>query len=206
MATQLTVPYREIRALHDDNTITVYQAYSTSIAEAAVASQRLNASPDFKLTRMTWIKPSWAWIMYRSGYSFKDPGQARILALKMRHQNFISLLEQAVLSSHAAKDSKDGPAACVRIQWDPERTPRLGVLPYRSIQVGIPAALSATWVGEWIEEIQDVTEVARSLKKALDEDPNVTTEELVQRGLVPPEKPFPVSQNLRERLGMDISA
>ncbi|KFA72586.1 hypothetical protein S40288_10102 [Stachybotrys chartarum IBT 40288] len=206
MATQLTVPYREIRALHDDNTITVYQAYNTSIAEAAVASQRLNASPDFKLTRMTWIKPSWAWIMYRSGYSFKDPGQARILALKMRHQHFISLLEQGVLSSQAAKDSKDGPAACVRIQWDPERTPRLGVLPYRSIQVGIPAALSATWVGEWIEEIQDVTEVARSLKKALDEDPNVTTEELVQRGLVPPEKPFPVSQNLRERLGMDISA
>jgi Domain of unknown function (DUF4291) len=58
------IPYRQIRALYDDETITVYQAYSSSIAIAAVKEQKLNASPDFRLGRMTWIKPSWCWMMY----------------------------------------------------------------------------------------------------------------------------------------------
>jgi hypothetical protein len=57
------VPYRQIRALFDDKTITVYQAYSASIAIPAVRDQRLDASPDFLLGRMTWIKPSWCWMM-----------------------------------------------------------------------------------------------------------------------------------------------
>jgi len=58
------VPYRQIRALYDDQTITVYQAYSASIAIPAVKEQKLNASPDFLIGRMTWIKPSWSWMMY----------------------------------------------------------------------------------------------------------------------------------------------
>jgi len=57
------IPYRQIRALHDAETITVYQAYSAAIADAAIASQKLCASPDFLFTRMTWIKPSWNWMM-----------------------------------------------------------------------------------------------------------------------------------------------
>jgi len=61
---KLTIPYRQIRALYDDETITVYQAYSPSIALAAIEQQKLNASSDFKLGRMTWIKPSWCWMMY----------------------------------------------------------------------------------------------------------------------------------------------
>jgi Domain of unknown function (DUF4291) len=58
------VPYRQIRALYDDQTITVYQAYPASIAVQAVKEQKLNASPEFLLGRMTWIKPSWNWMMY----------------------------------------------------------------------------------------------------------------------------------------------
>lgn len=57
------IPYRQIRASYDDKTITVYQAYSAAIAIPAVRDQKLCASPDFKLGRMTWIKPSWCWMM-----------------------------------------------------------------------------------------------------------------------------------------------
>ena len=56
-------PYRQIRALYDEDTITVYQAYSAEIADPAVKEQRLTASPQFSGTRMTWIKPSWCWMM-----------------------------------------------------------------------------------------------------------------------------------------------
>lgn len=59
----LPTPYRQIRALYTDTTITVYQAYSPAIALPAVAQQNLSAAPEFVFSRMTWIKPSWCWMM-----------------------------------------------------------------------------------------------------------------------------------------------
>ncbi|KAM7192934.1 protein of unknown function (DUF4291) domain containing protein [Naviculisporaceae sp. PSN 640] len=101
-ATAPSVPYKQIRALYDAETITVYQAYSAEIANAAVQAQKLNASPKFRVdSRMTWIKPSWGWMLYRAGYSYKDKGQERILALRMRHGDFLALLRGGVLTTHA---------------------------------------------------------------------------------------------------------
>ncbi|KAK3390768.1 ATP-dependent RNA helicase DHX8 [Podospora didyma] len=209
-------PYREIRAHYDDETITVYQAYSNTIASAAVAAQKLNASPAFRTTRMTWMKPSWAWMLYRAGYSYKDLRQERILALRMKHADFISVLERGVLSHGGTINMTAGKLGNdetqqtqarekekeVRVQWDPERTVRLDKLEYRSIQIGIPAALSETWVENMIVGIEDVTQRARDLKKVLDERPDVTDEELVELGLVPVERSFPVSEELQRILQM----
>ncbi|KAA8634698.1 hypothetical protein SMACR_00820 [Sordaria macrospora] len=47
---------------------------------------------------MTWIKPSLAWMLYLSGYSYKDPGQERILAIKMKREDFLGLLGRGVLT------------------------------------------------------------------------------------------------------------
>ncbi|KAH7350202.1 ATP-dependent RNA helicase DHX8 [Plectosphaerella cucumerina] len=207
-------PSRQIRASFDESTITVYQAYSASIADPAVAAQRLTASPNFKTGRMTWIKPSWAWMLYRAGYSYKDPGQERILALKMRHDDFVGLLRRGVLSSHATPRrslATATPAAAhattdVRIQWDPERTVRLERLPYRSIQIGIPASLSAHWAEECIVGIEDVTAKARELKLLLDDQPDVDDQHLFARGLIPTELPYDVPADVRQALGMDIDA
>lgn len=208
------IPHRQIRASYDGQHIIVYQAYKTSIADAAIKTQKLNASPDFSPGRMTWIKPSWCWTMYRSGYSYKDAGQSRILALKMRKQDFFGLLEQAVLSTHPSphahvdKESTNKTAhekpTDVRVQWDPERNAKLEVLPYRSIQIGIPGTLSTKWADEWIVSIEDVTERAKELKKALEEQPDVSTDELVKRGLVPEEKPLDVPEEVLTRLEMTV--
>jgi hypothetical protein len=54
----------EIRADFDRDTIAIYQAYSPAIADAALAAQRF-VSP-FSFHRMTWIKPSFHWLMHRS--------------------------------------------------------------------------------------------------------------------------------------------
>lgn len=199
-----TTPYRQIRALYDSETITVYQAYNRTIASAAVADQKLNSSPKFR-DRMTWIKPSWAWMLYRAGYSYKDPGQERILALKMKHADFIDLLERGVVSGleegHKGVIPRDKLAE-VRIQWDPERTVRLGRLEHRSIQIGIPAGLSATWAGEMVIGIEDVTEKARELKRVLEEREDVGMDELVEMGLVPVERPFELPEELQKGLRM----
>ncbi|KAK3939485.1 hypothetical protein QBC46DRAFT_387669 [Diplogelasinospora grovesii] len=197
----MNTPYRQIRAHYDDQFITVYQAYSSTIASAAVQQQKLNASPDFRTgTRMTWIKPSWGWMLYRSGYSFKDAGQERVLALKMRHNDFVrGLLERGVLSHKQLSQPKTD---AVRIQWDPERTVRLEKLEYRSIQIGIPSTLVTQWVEETIVSIEDVTDTARTLKKVLGERPDVTDEELRDMGLIPEERPFEVPDELQVALGM----
>ena len=78
---------KEVRAVYDSVTIRVYQAYSDSIAESALSRGRF-VSPPFKMERMTWIKPSFLWMMYRAGWGFKDAGQKRILAIDIGREGF----------------------------------------------------------------------------------------------------------------------
>nr|WP_312429674.1 DUF4291 family protein [Lacrimispora sp.] len=59
----------KIYALYDNDTIRVYQAYNDIIANEAIKSGTFGAS--FNMDRMTWIKPSFLWMMYRSGWATK---------------------------------------------------------------------------------------------------------------------------------------
>jgi len=67
------VPYRQIRARHTDRTFTVYQAYSPDIAEQALAAGMF--VPPFSRGRATWIKPSFLWMAYRSGWGKRVPAR-----------------------------------------------------------------------------------------------------------------------------------
>ncbi|EMC97889.1 hypothetical protein BAUCODRAFT_67475 [Baudoinia panamericana UAMH 10762] len=193
-------PRKTIVALYDDKTITVYQACNDEIADAAVATQKLSASPKFKINRTTWIKPSWCWMMYRCGYSSKDPNQHRVLALRMKHTHFAEVLKLATLAhdSHVK-------GTTVVVQWDPERGPRLErFADQRSIQIGIPGVLVQKWSDEWIDSIHDVTAAARAMKEALDEDEKLTAEQLVHKGLMPQERSYVVDAEIIKRLGMRL--
>ena len=114
---------RIVRAQFDDNTVRVYQAYSPRIADYALESQTFGVG--FKLDRMTWIKPSFCWMMYRSGFASKE-NQERVLGIDLTRVGFEWALEKSVLSSSVARTSVDGrndpapKAEPVRIQWDPE--------------------------------------------------------------------------------------
>ncbi|MCL1852794.1 MAG: DUF4291 family protein [Peptococcaceae bacterium] len=79
--------HSKIRAVFDDTTIRVYQAYSDAIANAALENG-VFVSPPYKIDRMTWIKPSFLWMMYRSGWGHKDAGQKRILAIDITRDGF----------------------------------------------------------------------------------------------------------------------
>ncbi|KAL7275996.1 hypothetical protein RUND412_001027 [Rhizina undulata] len=191
------LPFRQIRALYDDETITVYQAYSSTIALPAVTHQRLSASPDFLYQRMTWIKPSWMWMMYRSGYSYKDPKQAHILAIKMKRENFEKLLYMASVN-HAAGMKNDEKLKPVRVQWDPERGLELERLSWRSLQVGVGREVVENWVDNLIESIEDVTENARDMKRLID---GGNLEAAAK--LLPEEREYPLPEDLQKLLGMD---
>ena len=194
---------RQVRALHTDTTITVYQAYPVAIAEAALSAGRF--VPPFKRDRMTWIKPSFLWMMYRCGWATK-PGQERVLAISISRAGFEEALAEAVLSHddrslHAdrAEWSRELKRSSVRVQWDPERSLRLGELPYRSLQVGLGGTAVDRYVDGWTTGLADVTDLARSVRKRLDQD-----DEVGAAALLPVERPYPLPDPIAARLGVSV--
>jgi hypothetical protein len=119
----------------------------------------------------------------------------------MKHEGFLKILENARLS-HGDPKIKNQDAKVV-VQWDPERSPKIARLSYRSIQIGIPRGMTKIWIDEWIVAIEDVTEMARKLKAELDEDGDITVEKLREKGLLPEEKPYEVPEHIRKILQMD---
>ncbi|NUW44422.1 DUF4291 domain-containing protein [Nonomuraea rhodomycinica] len=192
----MNVPHRQIRAVHTDTSITVYQAYDLAIAEPAVAARRF--VPPFKRERMTWIKPSFLWMMYRCGWATK-PGQARVLAVEITRAGFAWALEHACLShpepgADAAGWRRRLRASPVRVQWDPERDPHHRALPYRSIQVGLSGEAVTRYLDEWITGITDVTGMVHDVHRALRAGRDVTD-------LLPRERPYPLPADLARTVG-----
>jgi len=128
------VGIRVVRAAYTAETVTVYQAYLPQIAGAFVAP--------FSRNRMTWIKPSFGWMMHRSGWAAK-PGQERVLAIEIIRDGFEWALAHSCLS-HYQPGTHDSPqawaarrdASPLHIQWDPDRSLTGERLARRAIQVG----------------------------------------------------------------------
>jgi hypothetical protein len=194
----MNIPKRQVRAVHDAEAITVYQAYPPAIADAAVRAGRF--VPPFKRERMTWVKPSFCWMMYRCGWATK-PGQERVLAVRMSRAGFERALGMAALShfdrrlhDDAAAWAAQKAASPVRVQWDPERTPSGSALEHRSLQVGIGGAAVAAYVDEWVIGPEDITEQVRAWRR-----------ELVDGGspALPDEMPYALPSVVAARIGAD---
>src|SRR6478752_5345654 len=133
----------EIRANFDATSLVVYQAYRAEIALPTVAQQRF--VPPFSLGRMTWIKPSFLWMMERSGWATKAD-QERVVAVRITRAGWEEALAAARLSS------QDTSEAAVVVQWDPERNVRGTKLQHRAIQVGLGRQIVKRYVDEWTIE------------------------------------------------------
>lgn len=150
---------QHILAQYDDRSVVVYQAYRPSTGAFAIANGCLGG-PDFSFNRMSWIKPNFLWMMYRSGWGTKE-GQEVTLGLRIRRPFFESLLAQAVPSSldpqrYASQQAwQDAVAGSdVRLQWDPDHAPDGSKLARRAIQLGLRGdALRAMASRELLEVI-----------------------------------------------------
>jgi hypothetical protein len=136
----MTVPSRQVRARYGQSTITVYQAFSPEVAEPALVAGTF--VPPFRLNRMTWIKPSFLWMMYRSGWATK-PGQERVLAVQITRPGFEDALRRGCLSHFDPTRLIDPTSwraeltrSKVRVQWDPERTAEGTALPHGPCRSG----------------------------------------------------------------------
>jgi hypothetical protein len=190
---------RQVRAYFDETTITVYQAYSDEIALPAIRSGRF-VSP-FKLNRMSWIKPSFLWMMYRSNWG-RSQGQNRILAIKLKRQDFEHILSQAVLSAFDASVYRDQEAwaarlkdSDVRVQWDPERSLTLEKTDSRAIQIGLSGETLRAYAHQMICSITDITD---SVVKLRHQQP-------VTIDMIPVENVYPVPADIAQTIGMDLT-
>jgi hypothetical protein len=153
---------RHIVAQFDDEGVIVYQAYRPSIGNFAATHGYFGG--DFSLTRMSWIKPNFLWMMYRSGWGQKE-SQEVVLAVKIKRAAFDTILANAVRSKHNPDlypTEKDWKRAVinsnVRLQWDPDHSPTGGKLERKAIQLGLRGDMLALYAREWIVSIEDISE------------------------------------------------
>ena len=121
----------------------------------------------------------------------------------MKHENFRYLLSLSSVAKGRSRLTSEEKSRPVRVQWDPERSPRSGRLENRSIQIGISRSLAEKWAEELIESIDDVTDVAKELMQVLFEEKNIGLNELADRGLIPVEREYGLPDELRHVLDMD---
>ena len=189
----------EIRADFDRETIVVYQAYAPAIADAALTAQRF--VPPFSTHRMTWIKPSFLWLMHRSNWGLRT-GQERILAVRITREGWEKALSLAVLTSFSPSVFRSPGdwemqfrAARVYLQWDTERSIRGAGLPYFSIQVGLSRHIIKEFVDDWTTRIEDYTPRVRKIHELMRSGRTDTA-----KRHLPPESIYPLGADLARRL------
>lgn len=188
-----------IYASYDDEGVFVYQAFTPETVEAALAKGTFGKG--FNMDRMTWIKPSFAWMLYRSGYATKTRQQA-ILKIKLTHEGFLTILRESIETSYKRDIFEDIDdwrrqlkQSKVRHQWDPERYLTLGKHPTRrAIQIGIRDWLVEKYVNQWIIGLEEVTSLAKSVQ-----DAKINS---LPFPAVPDEQIYRVDEELINRLGI----
>jgi hypothetical protein len=182
---------KEIRAFFTNEFVRVYQAYNNIIADSALKHKQF-VSPPFKIDRTTWIKPSFLWMMYRSGWATKE-NQNRILAIDITHQGFLWAVKHSCLSHFdssihiSSKEwKKIKTTSPVIIQWDPERDLNLNKLTYRTIQLGLTYPAAKLYSEQWIIDISDITPLAQNIKSLCDNNRQSDA-----FSFLPIEKPYP---------------
>lgn len=163
---------KEIRAVYGEHSVRVYQAFNKEIASEI--SQLGTFGKSFDMERMTWIKPSFLWMMYRSGWATKE-NQENIIAIDIRRDGFDYLVNHAVLTTYQEKvygseaywrykvNSTD-----VLCQWDPDRDVYGNPVEARAIQIGIRGSVLKKFISDWIMSIENITDYVFDLKTKID--------------------------------------
>jgi Domain of unknown function (DUF4291) len=190
---------RQILAQFDDDSVIVYQAYEPAIGQFAAKNGYFGG--EFSLSRMSWIKPNFLWMMYRCGWASKE-GQEVVLAVRLKRSAYDEILRLAVYSSfvpdvyenefawRSAVSTSD-----VRLQWDPDHDPSGASVERRAIQLGLRGEVLAKYAKEWLLGIEDVSEFV------LEQRENAGS--LYERLITPKEGVYPVNDpEVAARLGV----
>lgn len=153
---------RHILAQYDDETVIVYQAYR--LATGRYAIEHGTFGEGFSYSRMSWVKPNFLWMMYRSGWGTKE-NQEVTVALRIHRVFFDSLLAAAVpstwdreLFANQEDWSRAVTRSSVRLQWDPDHHPSGAKLKRRAIQLGLRGEVLEAFGRRELVEVIDLSE------------------------------------------------
>ncbi|MEH2290794.1 DUF4291 domain-containing protein [Nostoc sp.] len=165
---------RHILAQYDDHSIIVYQAYRAAIGDFAATYGYFGG--EFSFDRMSWIKPNFLWMMYRSGWGTKT-GQEVVLAIWIKRSAFDQILAAAVHSSYVPELYAEKSAwqralkqSQVCLQWDPDHHPTGKKLERRAIQLGLRGQVLATYAKDWILNIEDISDFVQKQRQNIKSD------------------------------------
>ncbi len=140
----------------------MYQAYRPEIGHYAAEHGRFGGA--FSFTRMSWVKPNFLWMMYRSGWGTKS-GQEVTLAVRLSRTFFEEILEAAVPSSFDPSlfNTRDEwqsavQESSVRLQWDPDHDPAGIKVERRAVQLGLRGEILRRYGQEECISITDISE------------------------------------------------
>jgi hypothetical protein len=194
---------RHLLAQFDEESVVVYQAYRPEIGR--FASERGYFGGGFSLGRMSWIKPNFLWMMFRSGWGTR-PDQEVTLAVWLRRSAFDAILAQAVHSAFVPEVYATEMAwkraladSAVRLQWDPDHDPTGAPMERRAIQLGLRGDVLARYAREWVVRIEDISDFVGEQR------PNARPAGYSHL-LIPREEVYPVVEaTVAARLGIDRS-
>jgi hypothetical protein len=188
---------KHILAQYDEHSIIVYQAYRPAIGRFAAKHQYFGG--EFSYSRMSWIKPNFLWMMYRSGWGTK-PGQEITLAIRLHRPFFDELLRAAFPSTNILgipdAEWKQGISATnVRLQWDPDHDPPGTPLERRAIQLGLRGEFLQAFKGDGIVSVEDISDfVAQQY--------DLVKTGQIENLVTPAEHVYPVAGDAARNLGM----
>lgn len=131
-----------IIAQFNKESIIVYQAFKDSIANYAVENQKFGGD-DYEFDRTTWLKPSFLWMMYYSGWA-KKQDQENVLAIRLNKKGFDEMLSESK-------------KADIQLKWEPYYDLHGNKSDRKAAKIGIQGSMLQRYNNEWIQEIQNIT-------------------------------------------------
>lgn len=194
---------RHILAQFATDTVVVYQAYRPDIGRFAAEHGYFGGA--FSFSRMTWIKPNFLWMMYRSDWGTKAD-QEVTLAVWLRRAAFDAVLKEAVHSTfvpevYSTHEEWEQAVARsdVRLQWDPDHNPSGHKVERRAIQLGLRGEMLARYAREWVIHIQDISDFVA--------EQHAHARTPFDRLLTPREEVYPVADpEVAQRLEVDLAS
>lgn len=161
---------KHILAQYTDETVIVYQAYQPAIGHYAARNKKFGG--EFSFNRMSWIKPNFLWMMYRSGWGTKA-GQEVILAIALKRAFFENILMNAFPSTNSlGLENSEWQARVastnVRLQWDPDHDPFGEKQERKAIQLGLRNDFLTPFSGDGIVDIEDISSFVAEQKVLLE--------------------------------------
>jgi hypothetical protein len=189
-----------IHADFDDSGVYVYQAFKPQTVQIAAGLGTFGKG--FGFDRISWIKPSFGWVLQRSEYATKHRMEG-IARIKISHAGFLEMLNQSVeahwnVALFPVEDAWKSALnqSDVIHQWDPERDMIGRRMEGQAIQIGLRGEILKRYVHEFILGVEDATRQARTVGTM-----KFSGKKQIKNPFA--EREYPVSEELFHQLGCE---